>query len=185
MRKNGNISITVLVLIIVSFCYTKIYSQEEKNDPFQIDFSVDFTHYRGLLGDIDCEIYPSLGIRILKIKSFELHTKIGPGVRMIPYLIRELYSARINLETFIGRNKHFHVSGVEYLRVGRHGEYFPVFIGYRYLFSRNHSAVILYKPLLWSSYYVWDGFEVTERMTHWMWEEYSYTGYAVQISYYF
>ncbi len=177
--------IIFLFLVLIPFCYTKIYSQEEKNDTFQIDFSVDITHYRGKLGDIDCEIYPSVGIRIFKIKSFELHTKIGPGVWMIPHLERELLSAKINLETFIGRKKHFLVSGIEYLRVGRHGEYFPIFIGYRYSLSRNHSVVALYKPLLWSSYYVWDGYGVTERMTHWMWEKYSYTGYAIQISYYF
>ncbi len=174
-----------LLLLFLMFILYNTYSQEKERKRI-FDLSIDFTHNIGFLRDIRFEVYPNIGIKIIKINNLEIHSKIGTGLLMWT-LEPDLISYQLFLESYYGKSKHFIVTGIGFMKVRtkKKGNSIPIIIGYRYTHDLKKSLSIQFNPLLWMTYRSCDGYGHCTQESNWIWENFSYTGYAIRLSYYY
>ncbi|MCD4696483.1 MAG: hypothetical protein K8S16_09615 [Bacteroidales bacterium] len=146
--------------------------------------SMEITHFQGYLHDINYEIYPNFGIRLFKSQKVELHSKIGFGLRML-FLEPALSSVQFYLEAYHGKERHFIVSGIGCMKVRKEGFHIPLIIGYKYLLNSKNSIMVQVNPILWSIYEVFDGYNKTDRVSEWIWDDFPYLGYGLRLGYYY
>ncbi len=180
LKSNKCLNLFFLLLFFVLNTRGTIAQDSLQNDKI-INVSMELVYFLGHFNSYDYEIYPNFGVRLLKLKKIEIHSKIGLGIRM-PIIEPSLSSVQFYLEAFYGKKKHFLVSGIGIMKIGSQRFHVPLIIGYKYVINSNNSIMLQVNPLLWSTYKGFDGYNNTERTSTWIWDD---LGYGLRLGYYF